>query len=565
MKHNRLICIMLAVVLLLTTVVSVRADYENTYQNTGDQRADLIGVALTQVGYREGPNNYTKYGVWYGAPNTAWCGMFVSWCANQAGIPTSVLKKNGFASASGFGLSAFYVSERIPRAGDLFFKTNGSHTGIVYYVEGDYFYTIEGNTDEYSYDGVGVFIRKRSLYGSYYYASPKYQSDSGHNYVRGVESAHPHKVYYKCSDCASMYYTGTNGTYDGCVQCLQAACSHSYGSWEQYDSDSHNAVCSLCGKQTLFDHDWGSDRILTEATCKAPGSKWQKCRKCGATRVADIPVSDDHQYGEWEYVDQERHIRICQTCEREDTGSHSGEELYIGAYEHWYQCEDCGGRAQISAHDHNDDCEAACTVCGYKTPNGHSFGTTLSWDDEGHYYACASCDVVQQRESHSFSTECDESCDICGYLRTTEHTYGQQWQSNENGHWYSCEVCGQVQELRPHVMARTRQTSAGQTCGICGYRQVPTHVHQFAAVSLAGNVHDISCACGAGGEQGGHIWDLNTQQCKLCAASVPERPLGMSPWLLLLPAVALAAAAAATGIGVLNRKKRLQMQQDVTE
>ena len=164
---SRLVCLLLVLVLLplclQEAVLTVRADFENTYVNTGDQRADLIGVALTQVGYREGRNNYTKYGEWYGAPHTAWCGMFVSWCANQAGIPTSVLKRNGFASASAFNIPSFYASEKLPRSGDLFFKTNGSHTGIVYYVEGDYFYTLEGNTDEYSDDGVGVFIRKRYL------------------------------------------------------------------------------------------------------------------------------------------------------------------------------------------------------------------------------------------------------------------------------------------------------------------------------------------------------------------------------------------------------------------
>ena len=161
---SRLVCCLLAAVLLSVCIqevsIPVKAAYENTYVNTGDQRADLIGVALTQVGYREGANNYTKYGQWYGAPNTAWCGMFISWCANQAGIPTSVLKKNGFASASGFGIPSYYATQKTPRPGDLFFKTSGGHTGIVYYVEGDYFYTLEGNTDEYSNNGVGVFIRK---------------------------------------------------------------------------------------------------------------------------------------------------------------------------------------------------------------------------------------------------------------------------------------------------------------------------------------------------------------------------------------------------------------------
>jgi hypothetical protein len=92
---RRLMCIVLVLITLFSLVpesmVTVHAAYENTHRNTGDQRADLIGVALTQVGYREGSRNYTKYGVWYGSPNMAWCGAFISWCANQAGIPSSIM------------------------------------------------------------------------------------------------------------------------------------------------------------------------------------------------------------------------------------------------------------------------------------------------------------------------------------------------------------------------------------------------------------------------------------------------------------------------------------------
>ena len=80
---RRIVTFMLCAILVLTclplTVMQADAAYENTYKNTGDQRADIIGVALTQVGYMEGSNNYTKYGVWFGHSNMAWGGAFVSW------------------------------------------------------------------------------------------------------------------------------------------------------------------------------------------------------------------------------------------------------------------------------------------------------------------------------------------------------------------------------------------------------------------------------------------------------------------------------------------------------
>ena len=96
--------LLVATLILPFFVTPVSAAYENTYTNTGNMRDDIIGVALTQVGYSEGSNNYTKYGVWYGLSNSPWCGMFVSWCANEAGIPNSVLKKTGLANPSNFGL-----------------------------------------------------------------------------------------------------------------------------------------------------------------------------------------------------------------------------------------------------------------------------------------------------------------------------------------------------------------------------------------------------------------------------------------------------------------------------
>ena len=200
-------------VLILILIVSLtfpffttpaHAAYENTYTNTGNMRNDIIGVALTQVGYTEGDNNYTKYGVWYGQANSPWCGMFISWCANEAGIPTSVLKRTGIANPSNFGLSYQDGESYTPQKGDLFFKKSFSHVGLVYYTEGEYFYTIEGNTSTTGSDGTSVMIRKRKI-SEFYFSSPNYSgsSNSGcsHDYEMKVEAEHPHKEYKLCAKC----------------------------------------------------------------------------------------------------------------------------------------------------------------------------------------------------------------------------------------------------------------------------------------------------------------------------------------------------------------------------
>lgn len=560
---SRAVCLLLMTVLLglclAQTVEPVLADYENTYVNTGDQRADLIGVALTQVGYREGENNYTKYGVWYGAPNTAWCGMFVSWCADQAGIPTSVLRRNGFASASGFGLSEFYVSDRLPRGGDLFFKTDGSHTGIVYYVDGNYFYTIEGNTNDSGYEGIGVFVRKRNLYGAYYFASPNYQSDSGHNYEKQYESAHPHKEYYKCTDCGSSYYTGATGTVSDCKECKMANCSHSYTDWTYADDDTHKATCALCGKVTYFTHNWGSDRILTAATCEKEGSKWQKCSTCGATHVVEIPQTDDHQYGDWLYVDSETHSRVCESCGRERTQEHTvGDWLYDGT-EHWAICEDCEGRVHIGTHEFLNGCTSECAVCGYTQAGGHAFGDTWESDESGHWHICSGCGAKDEVQTHVYSADCDETCDICGYIRETTHTYGESWESDESGHWHICDVCGKAGEVFPHITLMAAK-NADQTCSTCHHTVIPadTHTHSFTYES-DGQTHWGTCACGEVLEPEGHIWDMETGTCKLCQAqNTVQKPQQSSVrWAAVLPAVAAVAALTAAGIGIGSwRRKR---------
>ncbi len=107
-----------------TSAASYSTAYPNTHVNTGNQIEDLIGVAMTQVGYygTEGSNGTgTKYGAWYGGNMTKqpWCGMFVSWCANQAGIDTSIILKSARAVAYAYSGEYHYKNGYTPKRGDL--------------------------------------------------------------------------------------------------------------------------------------------------------------------------------------------------------------------------------------------------------------------------------------------------------------------------------------------------------------------------------------------------------------------------------------------------------------
>ena len=156
-----------------TDVFASPGGYPNTYTNTGDQRADIIGVAKTQLGYTEGSNNDTKYGNWYGLPHQDWCAMFVSWCARQANIPTSVLKNSSCAgwSSKYFDVTRYDGNSYTPKPGDLFFERDGSHVGLVYYLDGNYFYSIEGN-----HNNKVCSIRK--AISGYYFGVPNYLTNT---------------------------------------------------------------------------------------------------------------------------------------------------------------------------------------------------------------------------------------------------------------------------------------------------------------------------------------------------------------------------------------------------
>lgn len=116
-------------------------------------------IAYNEVGVKETGNNNVKYNTWYyghvvngkTSNQYSWCVVFVVWCANQAGIDTAYVPKIGGAES----MRSFFVkngnytkrSSADPSVGDIIFfgSSTATHAGIVYKVEGDTVYTVEGN------------------------------------------------------------------------------------------------------------------------------------------------------------------------------------------------------------------------------------------------------------------------------------------------------------------------------------------------------------------------------------------------------------------------------------
>jgi hypothetical protein len=115
----------------------------------------ILAVARKYLGTTETPpgSNRTQFGEWYGQNGVAWCAMFVSFCAAQAGIPITVIPKFAWTPAG----AEFYKAKNrwgsTPRVGAVvFYDIAGmgriSHTGLVESVLPDgSWWAIEGNTN----------------------------------------------------------------------------------------------------------------------------------------------------------------------------------------------------------------------------------------------------------------------------------------------------------------------------------------------------------------------------------------------------------------------------------
>ena len=116
----------------------------------------IVEVAKSQVGVIEGPkDNETIYGKFTKANFQPWCGSFVMWCANQAGVkvPNTVYTPAG---ADAFKKMDRWADARNddPTAGDIIyfdFPEDGvnriSHVGICVKNNGDgTIQVVEGNT-----------------------------------------------------------------------------------------------------------------------------------------------------------------------------------------------------------------------------------------------------------------------------------------------------------------------------------------------------------------------------------------------------------------------------------
>ena len=118
----------------------------------------IVDIALSQEGIEESGVNDVLYNTWYYGHKVSggsypWCAVFISWCAEQAGLSTDILPKTASVSTlmKFFENNGRYHSytEYFPKVGDIMIqKSNGySHVGIVVSIDQEGFNTIEGDVN----------------------------------------------------------------------------------------------------------------------------------------------------------------------------------------------------------------------------------------------------------------------------------------------------------------------------------------------------------------------------------------------------------------------------------
>ena len=187
-----------------------------------DQVANVLAVALSQVGYHEGDKNadlggmnvegtkdFVEYNVLFGELDNnqgngksygySWCASFATWCLRQAGVSEeqSAQTDSKTNRSSWQWRKAFIEAEQYnekegyaPKAGDIIFfkdvndptiEVAASHIGIVLFADETTVYTVEGNTNSTFESGSVsdcVAVKEYPLDSKYIvgYGTPKYES-----------------------------------------------------------------------------------------------------------------------------------------------------------------------------------------------------------------------------------------------------------------------------------------------------------------------------------------------------------------------------------------------------
>jgi hypothetical protein len=122
---------------------------------------EFLDECRRHLGFEEGPNNETPFGVSRGAPNQPWCAAFMSFCLNAVGTGHGHLVYVPAIVARYREQGRLFTE---PQPGDLFClwfpkKNRYAHVGAVEAVDGNFIWTVEGNSNKAGSRTGGMVVR----------------------------------------------------------------------------------------------------------------------------------------------------------------------------------------------------------------------------------------------------------------------------------------------------------------------------------------------------------------------------------------------------------------------
>lgn len=133
-----------------------------------------------------------------------------------------------------------------------------------------------------------------------------------------------------------------------------------------------------------------------EPTCTTSGHKaGEHCENCDYKKVGETIPALGHNYtGIFVSSDDTHHSHKCSRCDAIETIECEFSNTY--SYDentHFYVCNECGNKKNISNHLYVDD---ICSACGQKDPNACEHHYINSYNETHHYEECEHCGKINE-------------------------------------------------------------------------------------------------------------------------------------------------------------------------
>jgi hypothetical protein len=102
-------------------------------------RLNILSIAVGQLGSSDWRKYQADAAKWTNGQRVEWCGVFTLWVLHQVGLYTGWQ----FEMSKGYLYRLPLTSNPLP--GDIAYFTSKSHHAIVYDIQGDTLYTVDGN------------------------------------------------------------------------------------------------------------------------------------------------------------------------------------------------------------------------------------------------------------------------------------------------------------------------------------------------------------------------------------------------------------------------------------